>query len=338
MDMRSLVWQGPNQLVVQDSPKPEPRPGEVLIKVAYTGICGSDITIYRGFHQRAKAPLIIGHEFVGHVAELGPGVDDRLQVGDMVTAEPTFSCGTCKYCRSNLSNLCAGVGVRGVDGPGAFAEYFTIKQEKVYKLPPDLPLREGAVIEPLAVGVHAVNKGKVAIDEDVAVVGAGPIGILTAQAARARGARRVFMIEIKPNRLKLAEKMGFIPIDGRNDPVEAVRSMSGGVDVVFDAAGALPSARYLVPLVKKGGRLVVVSIFKEEPPLDLRTMAYSELSLCGCFIYVPQDFHQAVELVASGKVDLASVISHEVPLEDAVRGFELMEKADDSMKVLIKIS
>jgi threonine dehydrogenase-like Zn-dependent dehydrogenase len=146
------------------------------------------------------------------------------------------------------------------------------------------------------------------------------------------------MIEIKPNRLKLAEKMGFIPIDGRNDPVEAVRSMSGGVDVVFDAAGALPSARYLVPLVKKGGRLVVVSIFKEEPPLDLRTMAYSELSLCGCFIYVPQDFHQAVELVASGKVDLASVISHEVPLADAVRGFELMEKADDSMKVLIKIS
>ena len=138
--MRSLVCKV-EQLVVQDSPKPEPRPGEVLIKVAYTGICGSDITIYRGFHQRAKAPLIIGHEFVGHVAELGPGVDDRLQVGDMVTAEPTFSCGTCKYCRSNLSNLCAGVGC-GALMDQSLRRVLHHQAEKVYKLP-DLPLREG---------------------------------------------------------------------------------------------------------------------------------------------------------------------------------------------------
>ena len=147
------------------------------------------------------------------------------------------------------------------------------------------------------------------------------------------------MIEIKPNRLKLAEKMGFIPIDGRNDPVEAVRSMSGGVDVVFDAAGALPSARYLVPLVKSEAGWWWCPSSSEEPPLDLRTMAYSELSLCGCFIYVPQDFHQAVELVASGQGGFSfGDFPTRCPLEDAVRGFELMEKADDSMKVLIKIS
>jgi (R,R)-butanediol dehydrogenase/meso-butanediol dehydrogenase/diacetyl reductase len=337
--MRSLLWLGPDQLVVQDTPRPEVNAGQVLIKVDYAGICGSDVTIFHGKHPRSKPPLIVGHEFVGEVVELGAGTSGRIQIGDIVTAEPTFNCGTCSYCRSNRGNLCAGVGVRGVDGPGAFAEYFVTVEDKVYKLPEDLPREQGALLEPLAVGTHAVNVSKLAYGEDVAVIGAGPIGLLTAQVAKARGAGRIFVLEVKPNRLEIAKNMGFTALDARNGLEAVMEATNGvGVDVVFDAAGVGPSAAQLVPLAKKGGRLIVVAIFKDAPPVDLRSMAYRELSLHGCFIYVPQDFHEAVELVKERKVDLNGVISHTFPLEDALQAFETMEKAPDSMKVLIKIS
>ncbi|MGI6038372.1 MAG: zinc-dependent alcohol dehydrogenase [Limnochordia bacterium] len=336
--MRSLVWLGPNEMEVQDRPIPKTGPGQVLIKVDYTGICGSDVTIFQGKHPRSKPPLIIGHEFVGEVSALGQGVSSRLKIGDVVTAEPTFNCGVCSYCRSNRGNLCSGVGVRGVDGPGAFAEYFVTDEDKVYKLPENLPRREGALIEPLAVGVHAVARSGLAHGEDVAIIGAGPIGLLTAQAARALGAGRIFLLEVKPNRIEIARQMGFTAFDAR-EGIEAVLEATdgAGVDVLFDAAGVGPGAAQFVPLTKKGARITIVAIFKDPPPVDLRSMAYRELSLHGCFIYVPEDFHRAVELVTAGKIDFNGVISHEFPLEEAHAAFDTMVNGPDSMKVLIKI-
>ena len=197
--MRAALWLGKEQVAVRVVPRPAVGPGQALIRVAYAGICGTDLMIYLGKHPRAKAPLIMSHEFCGVIAEAD---GEAYPAGAPVTVNPLLTCGQCYPCRHGLSHVCERLGLLGIDADGGFAEYALAPLHTVRPLPPGLPLVEAALIEPLAVAVHAVRASDLKVGDTVAVLGAGPIGIMVAQVARLGGARRVLISERSPRQLR----------------------------------------------------------------------------------------------------------------------------------------
>ncbi len=336
--MKSVVWHGAYQASFEDSPKPTPKEGEVLIKVAYAGICGSDITIYSGKHWRAKPPMIPGHEFSGEVVEVNAAGSD-LKPGERVVVEPLLPCGKCHACLSGAYHVCTTLKLLGNDCDGGFAEYVCAPAHRVYRIPEQLSLEEAALVEPASVATHDVRRSNVKLGDHVTVLGGGPIGLLVAQVARVASARPVDIVEISPWRLDLAARMGFDPINPKEvDTVEEVLRRTGGkgADVLFDTAGAASVAAQLAKLTKVHGQVMIVAMPKELHPVDLAAFALKEIDLRGCRVYNADDYRAAINLIAEGKIDVKSMISHVLPLEQGVEGLELARKGDASMKILLK--
>jgi (R,R)-butanediol dehydrogenase / meso-butanediol dehydrogenase / diacetyl reductase len=336
--MKSVVWHGAYQASFEDSPMPTPKEGEVLIKVVYAGICGSDITIYSGKHWRAKPPMIPGHEFSGEVVEVNAAGSD-LKVGERVVVEPLLPCGKCHACLSGSYHVCTTLKLLGNDCDGGFAEYVCAPAHRVYRIPDHLSMEEAALVEPASVATHDVRRSNVKLGDHVTVLGGGPIGLLVAQIARVASACPVDIVEISDWRLDLAKRMGFDPINPKQvDTVEEVlrRTNGKGADVVFDTAGAAVTSAQLTKLVKVHGQVMIVAMPKEYHPVDLAAFALKEIDLRGCRVYNADDYRAAINLIAEGKIDVKSMISHVMPLEQGVEGLELARKGDASMKILLK--
>ncbi|HHV58215.1 MAG TPA: alcohol dehydrogenase catalytic domain-containing protein [Firmicutes bacterium] len=334
--MRAARYWGKEDIRVEDVPVPEIGPGEALIKVGYAGICGSDMWIYSGTHPRAKAPLIMSHEFAGEIAALS-GEDNRgFKVGDHVTVNPLLYCGRCLPCRSGRHHVCKKLGLSGIDADGGFAEYVKVGINQLVKLPPDLPLDTAALTEPTAVTVHAVHRGGVKVGDQVVVLGGGPIGYLVAVSARAAGAAQVIVSEPSDLRRNLAARHGFTVVDGGPGTKDAVLTLTGGdgADVVFDAAGVPATAALATEIVRVSGRVVVVGVFKHPAPVDLLAVNFNELEIVGTRVYTDQAFEAAARLVASSP-DVAAVISHRLPLSEAPQAMRVAREAKDAMKILI---
>jgi len=336
--MRASVFHGAYDIRPEDVPVPTTDQDEALIKISYAGVCGSDLTIYVGKHRRVRPPVILGHEFTGEIVEIKAS-NTELRPGDRVVVEPLLSCGVCYACKGGAYHVCERLRLIGVDVDGAFAEYVKVPIDRIYKVPDGLSMEDSALVEPVAVAVHAVRQSRLKLSDRAVVMGAGPIGLLVSQVARVVASVPVDLVEISPFRLELARKLGFDPIDAGTMDVqkEVLRRTAGrGADVLFDAAGVATTAMQHGALARIRGQVVMVAIPKEPLSVDLPSYAFKELALVGCRVYDADDYRAAISLVAGGRIDVRSLISHILPLEQAKEGLELVKKAENSMKVLLR--
>lgn len=322
--------------------EPEVQPGQVKIKVAYTGICGTDIHTFTGEYRNSKTPVVLGHEFSGVVVEIGENVT-KVKVGDRVTSETTFTtCGECEYCVEKDYNLCPNRKGIGTQVNGSFAEYVVSREESVHVLSDEISLKAAALTEPLACCVHAaLEKTTVQKEDKVLIFGPGPIGLLQCQVVKAQGAFVILAgITKDKNRLELAQSLGVdVVVDVQQENLEEVvfKHTDGyGVDKVFECSGAVPALNQGLPLVKKKGTFVQVGIFANKMnPLDQESIIQREINYVGTRSQKPSSWHTALQLLKDHKIDVDKMVTKVLPLNEWREGFEAV-RAGDQIKVLIE--
>ncbi|TDF95993.1 zinc-binding dehydrogenase [Paenibacillus piri] len=338
--MQAGLYISEKQVKADSIEKPAPQPGEALIKVAFAGICGTDMMIYSGKHPRAKAPLAMGHEFSGVIESINSiGSPSSFAAGDRVVIEPTLSCGSCAACRSGAFHVCQTLKLLGIDKHGGFAEYAAVPLDRLHRIPDELTDTHAAMAEPVAVAVHTIRRSSLKVGDDVAILGAGPIGLLVGLMAKQAGAGQIIISDISPYRLKKAEQFGLTALNAKevNVTEEVLKRTGGnGADVVFEVAGSQLTANQMIEAVRTQGQVVVVSVYKQAPTIDLAAMHFRELSLTTTRCYSKDDFAKAIRLMTSGAIDVSPFISHILPLEQVERGFQLMADPEASLKVLFK--
>ena len=329
--MAAFVWRGGNEVAVEEVPRPRAETGWALVDVAFAGICGTDLHICAGEHPRAQAPLVLGHEFVGTLHTDGDG----LPAGQPVAVEPLLNCGECAPCRTGRSHVCERLRLIGIDVPGGVAQQVTVPVGRLIPLPPRLDLRLAALVEPLAVAVHATRRSGLTLGDPVMVAGAGPIGLLVASCARLAGAKTVFVSEPAEPRRRMAERLGFVPLDG-DDPTADLRERTGGegVPLVFDTAAHPAVAARIASWTATSGRIVIVGTYGAPPNLHLQDVVFRELEMVGCRVYTRGDMETAVSLIADGLFDPEPFITSTVALSEAPEALEKLRSGDE-LKVLI---
>ena len=333
--MLSATFQGPYKIEALETDIPSPGDGEVLVKVYASGICGSDLAIVSGQHPRAKPPLVIGHEFAGEVVSLGGGDTGEFQTGDRVTLFPLLTCGTCYACRNGFSHVCASLRLIGFDRNGGMADYVTVPVDLLVRLPNDMTYDVGALIEPLAVCIHAVGRTTVRKEDAVVVLGAGPIGLLTAMTLRSIGVEKLYITDIDPFRLDIARSLKFDAVDSsQTDIVEYIKAATNGdmADRLFEVAGVQASATQMTELVRPRGTIVNVSVYKKQPVVDMRSVNFKELTLIGTRVYTQDDYRIALDI--AGAMPLDQIVSHRLPLTEVAGAFKTIFDGNQVCKVL----
>jgi len=339
--MKAAVLHEVKDLRLGDVPLPTISTDEVLIKVEAAGICGTDVHIYKG-EWKTNMPIILGHEFSGVVADLGQDVKD-LRIGDHMVVEPNILCGTCHFCRASERNyFCENLQATGVTVDGAFAEYVKTRGRNAYRITEALTFDEAALIEPLACCVRGIDQAGIKVGDTVAIIGAGPIGLILLQLVRMAGASTVIQTDMEETRLELAKKLGAdYTINIRSeDPVEAASGLTGGygADVAIEAVGSPNAITEAMMVTRRGGRLNIFGVSPQDAvwqvrPFDLYT---KELTITTSY-RSPFTFQRAVQIATSGRVKLKPLISHIFRLEEIERAFEAAEKKlEGAIKVLVK--
>jgi L-iditol 2-dehydrogenase len=346
--MRAVVYEGPQRVALKDVPRPALTDDTIILKVSRCAICGTDIKAITHGIASIKPPVILGHEISGTVDEVGRRVEG-FRAGDRVSLAPSLPCGQCAMCARGLFNLCDRRLPVGTIIDGGFAEYLSVPARAialgyVVKIPESLSDEEAALCEPLACVINAQNLARVASPDLVVVIGGGPMGIINALAARARGATRVILVEGSGKRVEMIGKLG-LPIDevicpGDEDAVTAVARASQGraVDVVINAAPALAAVDLAFRIAPKMGRVsLFASVPKDAPSMsvDVNNIHYKQLSVFGASDSTAGNHRDAVNLLASGRVDLKPIISHVYGLEDFFTAIDQI-KAQDALKILIR--
>jgi len=331
----------PGVIVFNEIEKPVLSKGEVLIKMMKIGICGSDIHVYHGKHPFTSYPITQGHEVSGVIEELGEGVSD-FYVGQSVTIQPQVVCGKCYPCRNGKYNLCEELKVMGFQTTGAGSHFFAIEAEKVTPLPDGMSLDFGAMIEPLAVGVHAVRRAEEIIGKSVVVLGAGPIGILTAQAAKGMGASKVLITDVSEFRLKKAAECGIdICVNTKQDDLGKVIEKHFGpdkADLIYDCAGNNITMGQAIKYSRKGSTIIVIAVFDDLAKIDLAVANDKELTLANSMMYRNEDYVEAIRLVQENKVALAPLVSKHFAFQDFKKAYEYIdENRETTMKVIVNV-
>lgn len=336
--MKAITYVGEEKLSLKDIDVPQIANGEALVKVSYGGICGTDMMIYAGVHPRAQSGLVMGHEFSGEISEVKG--KSSFKSGDSVAINPIRSCGTCVPCKSGNYHICENLRYIGIDLDGGFAEYVKIPIENLHTLSNQVKQDEAAVIEPLAVAIHTVVRSTFKVGDTVTILGAGPIGILIGIIAKLSGAAKVIISDISDYRLKVAASYGLHPVDAKEkDLIEEVKETTKGIgsDVVFEVAGNQITADQMIGAIKTQGEIMVVSVYKKPPMIDLAKMHFREISLSTTRCFSPKDFEAAIQFIEEGRIDIEGLISHRLPVESFEEGFQLVKKSTDSLKVLFKL-
>lgn len=342
--MRALVWRGPRSLAVEDVERPIPGPGEVLVRVEAVGICGSELEGYRGHSAVRRAPLVMGHEFAGEIVEAGPlSATATEPAADLacgrVVVNPLLACGRCPRCLEGRPNVCRDRRIVGIHRPGAFAEYVAVPASGVTLVPDGMDAALASLAEPLAVCVHAI---RLALPDGRApggllVLGAGPIGLLTLQAALAMGAPRVLVSDRLASRLAFVRSMGGEPC-APEDAESACRAWFGedGPEAVVDCVGVAQTRETAVRLASAGGRVALVGLGEEESPMPMNLAVRKELALLGSYTYSEADFAEAVGLLASGAIR-ADGWTGTCKLEEAAAAFEALDRGVSPYgKIIVK--
>lgn len=340
--MIQQVMVQPKKIEFREVPVPKPGEGEVLVKIMRIGICGSDIHVYHGLHAFTKYPITQGHEVSGEIVELGEKVEG-LYVGQRVTIEPQVTCGKCHPCRHGKYNLCEELKVMGFQTTGVASEYFAVDAAKITPIPQDMSFDEGAMIEPLAVAVHAANQAWEVKDQNIVVIGAGPIGNLVAQTLKAKGARAVMVSDISDLRLSIAKECGVdYAINTREkDLGEAILEAFGPdkADLIYDCAGNDISMGQAIKYARKGSQIILVAVFAKMANVDLAVLNDHELDLNTTMMYRHPDYVEAIELVNAGKINLKRLMSNHFTFLDYQKAYEHIDNNREStMKVLIDVN
>jgi len=319
--MKALMFYGKEDLRFVEIDKPRISENDVLLKIKKVGICGTDLHIYHG-GMAVPTPLVIGHEFVGEVAEIGANVKN-VKVGERAVAEHVANCHECKYCLMGRKNLCLKPTVFGLDRPGALAEYMSIPSELVYALPEGMDYDAGVLVEPLSIAVYAVRKSGLKKGDEIAVIGQGPIGLFVDQIASLIGAK-VTGVDVLPSRLDYALDRGLVAnrINSKEENAleNILRTNPLGVSCVFEVVGRQETFGLALEIVDKGGKVMVLGVFSTPASVEMMKIVKKELEVCGAWTCL-NSFPETIELLASGKISTSDFITHRYSFSDAIQAF-----------------
>ncbi len=339
--MRQAVMIRPGVIEMREAEPPSPGAGEILLRVQRIGVCGSDIHVWHGLHPFTSYPVVQGHEYSANVEAIGPGVTN-VRIGMKATSRPQVVCGACEPCRRGDYHICNNLKVQGFQAPGCAQDLFVVPQDRIILLPDILSLEQGALIEPTAVAAHSTGRAGDLSGRNVVVLGAGTIGNLVAQAARCRGASKILVTDLSDYRLEKARACGVDEVCNVNTEKlsEAASRCFGieGFDVAFEAVGSESALNDAVQNIKKGGRIVVLGVFGERPRVDMSIVGDRELSLVGTLMYKHEDYEQAVQWIASGKINTEPLITCHFPFARYQDAYHYIEaQGDKTLKVMIDV-
>ncbi len=339
--MLQEVMTAPKQITFREIPVPEPGDDQVLVKIMKIGVCGSDIHVYHGTHPFTSYPVTQGHEVSAKVVSWGANVSGFSE-GQRVTIEPQVYCGKCYPCTHGKYNLCEELKVMGFQTTGTASEYFAVDASKVTPLPEGMTFNEGAMIEPLAVTVHAAKRFPELEGSKVVVLGAGPIGILLAQSCKALGAAQVMVTDVSDYRLELAKECGadFVYNTLNKDFGEAMIESFGPdkADVIYDCAGNDITMGQAIKYARKGSTIILVAVFGKMATVDLAVLNDHELDLNTTMMYRHEDYVDAIRLVGEGKIQLKPLMSKHFAFKDYLQAYQYIDdNRETTMKVLIDV-
>lgn len=303
-----------------------------MIRVEACGFCGSDLGIVAGDHPRARVPLTLGHEFCGTVVDQA-GAGHEFRPGDRVAAWPLVSCGQCWVCRHGSPHVCRSLRLYGIDFDGGMAEYVRLPIANILAVPPGTSPVLGAVIEPLAVAVHGVGLAPRPTAGPVIVMGAGPIGLLTALVAQARGFGPVIISDILPSRREIAAGLGLCTVSAGDELLARVEAAGEGVGLLFECTGAATAAREMTALVRPRATIINLGVFKKPAEIDLQAVNFKEISIHGSRVYSRADFEEAIRL--SSTLPVNRIVTHCFPLQNVQEAFRCFQSGQNACKVLI---
>lgn len=337
--IKAAFYKGDKTFSVQGVPAKAPEAGQVSVRVAYCGICGTDMHVFHGnMDARVGHNRIIGHEMSGTVAAVGAGVSG-FTTGEKVVVRPLDACGSCPACTAGYAHICHKLKFLGLDTDGAMQEIWTVPAHVLHHLPGNIRMDHAALVEPIAVACHDVRLSGLVPGEDVVVIGGGPIGVLVATVAREAGGN-VVISEVNPHRLAIAAKLGFQTINPvETDLKAAINARTGdkGADVVFEVSGSQPGVDAMTAVAATRGRIVMVAIHAKKPVVDMFQFFWRELRLIGARVYEPEDYEKAIALIAGGKVDAETIITDVAPLSEIQAAFEALDRTPTALKSLIKV-
>ena len=344
--MKALLLTAPSTLAIVDFPTPAIADDEGLVRIHACGICGSDFHGWDGSSGRRQAPLIMGHEAAGEIVATGPRVE-KWRAGDRVTFDSTIYCGVCHFCCQGQINLCENRRVVGVSPTeykqhGAFAEFVAVPSRILYRLPDTLPFDQAAMIEPVSIAVHAVQRITIAATDTVVVVGSGMIGLLIVQALRWAGAKRIVAVDLAENRLTLARRLGathtFNPSTS-DVAAEVARLTEGlGADAAFEVVGLTPTVNLAIAVLKRSGSCVLVgNLSPKTQDFPLQAVVTKEITVTGTCSSAGE-YPLCLDLIARGVIDVKPMIETVAPLDDGAAWFEKLSAKDGGkyMKVILQ--
>ncbi|MBV7395833.1 zinc-dependent alcohol dehydrogenase [Mameliella sediminis] len=335
----AAFYRGNRSFVVEQAEAPPPSRGEVQLRIAYCGICGTDMHVFHGnMDARVGLNRIVGHEMSAVVEAVGEGVTN-VTPGQNVVVRPLDPCGECPACQRGHSHICHNQKFLGLDTDGAMQELWNAPAHTLHVLPEGMRLDHAALIEPVAVACHDVRMAGVQTGEDVVVIGGGPIGVLVAMVAREAGGN-VVLSEVNETRLEIARQLGFDTVNPAKEDLKSVidaRTGTKGADVVFEVSGSQPGVDAMTAVAATRARIVMVAIHAKKPQVDMFQFFWRELKLIGARVYEPEDYDKAIALVAEGKIASDTIITDVSPLRDIQQAFEALDASPTALKSLIKV-
>jgi 2-desacetyl-2-hydroxyethyl bacteriochlorophyllide A dehydrogenase len=333
VSMKALMYEGPRMMNMRELAIPQPSDDEVLIRIEKVGICGSELSGYLGHNSLRKPPLIMGHEFAGVIAQTGEGTAG-FKIGDRVTANPLITCGSCDYCKDGRAQLCPNRSLLGAHRPGAFAEFVAVPEKNVYRLDDHLSMEEGAFTEPFACAVHICRLLQLSPADKLLILGAGPIGLFTLQAAQVYGLRDIVVVDLNRDRLEIVSELGGIARTNLQD-LGDVRGAS--FHAAVDAVGMSITRQQCVNAVKPGGKVIFTGLHEADSNLPINTAVRNEIQMTGAFAYSPRDFEIALQWIGEGKVNLLPWV-HRANLDEGGQCFEkLINEPGKIAKIIMGI-